>query len=309
MADNKPVLGIVLSLMSMIFFSFVYVFSKAVLQEVSLAKFGVYWFGVGMIENGIYFFAAKLHKKFLALDKKVKFIVILVSLFELIGTVLFFLAIDLYKSPAVVSFLATTIPVFVLILAFIFLKERFNAVESVGIVITILGAMFISYQSAILNEIENVNLGLIAGLLFGLIFAVNSVLLRKYSVEIHPVMITFFRVVLLFLFSLIWLKMRGEDFSISKTVLFNVLVGATFGPFLGVLANIWALRYIEATIVSTIVNAKGFLIMLIAYFYLSIIPKPYQIYGGILTVLGVIILSYGKHLKIKQLSLASEKVN
>jgi drug/metabolite transporter (DMT)-like permease len=77
---------------------------------------------------------------------------------------------------------------------------------------------------------------------------------------------------------------------------------------LGVLASIWALKYIEATISSTVINAKGFLVMLIAYFYLSIVPRPYQIIGGILTVAGVTLLSYGQHRRNKRLLELEQKL-
>ena len=95
---------------------------------------------------------------------------------------------------------------------------------------------------------------------------------------------------------------NGDSLQIPSSALKNILIGATLGPFVGLLASVFALKYIEATITSVIVNAKGFLILIIAYWYLNLTPERYQIIGGLLAVLGVAILSYGKYLKMNKVA-------
>ncbi len=302
MAKNNALIGLTFAFISVVAFSIVYVFSKAALNEVSLAQFGVYWFTVALIENGIYFFAAGLFKKFWQLPAKKRWLIVLISFFELVGTVMFFWSIKLFRNPAAVSFISTLIPIFVGILSFIFLRERFNFLESTGIVLTIVGAMIISYQSATLGEIEHAKLGLFVAFGFVLIFAVNTILMRVAVRDAHPVMISLMRSVFLLTFWVIVLIINGESLKIPGSALKNILIGATLGPFIGLLASVFALKYIEATITSVIINAKGFLILLIAYWYLNLEPEPYQIYGGLLAVAGVAILSYGKYLKEKRQS-------
>ncbi len=295
--------GIFLSIISALSLSLVYIFSKAALNEVSFWQFNFYWFLFAAVENGVFFFATGLHKKFLSLQSKEKKLIFLISFLELIGTVAFFATIKLYKNPTVISFLANTVPIMVGLLSYIFLRERFNLWETVGIIITILGAMIIGYQSSVLKEVEKIGLGLTLVGVFVLAFSVNSVLARVSLRNSHPVMITFFRSLLLFIFAVFMIFYTGEDLSISREGLKNILLGSFLGPFFGVITAFWALKYVEATISSVIINAKGFLIMLLVYWYLSIAPQTYQIYGGLLAVAGVAILSYGKHLKIKSLSL------
>ena len=291
--------GILLSFVSALSLSFVYIFSKAALNTMSLWQFGFYWFLIGTIENAILFLVYGLHHKFMQLEKKQRLLILLIAIFELIGTIAFFTSIKLYKNPTVVSFLANTVPITVGILSYIFLRERFNFFEAMGIIITIAGAMIIGYQSTVLKEVEQIGLGLILVLVFVILFSVNTILARVSLRNSHPLMITFFRTVLLFIFSFFMILYEHESFSIPWEGMKNIILGATFGPVLGVLASFWALKYVEATISSTIINAKGFLIMVLVYFYLSIKPEVYQIYGGLLAVLGVAIMSYGKHLKIK----------
>ncbi len=291
--------GIALSLVSALSLSLVYIFSKAAMDYMSLWQFGFYWFLIAMLENGALFFAYKLHREFMKLERKQKFLILQIAVFELIGTIAFFASIRLYKNPTVVSFLANTVPITVGVLSYFFLRERFNFFEAIGIVITIIGAMIIGYQSTVLQEVEQIGLGLLVVFVFVILFSVNTILIRVSVRNSHPLMISFFRTVLLFLFSFLMIVIKHESFSVPRVGVKNILFGATFGPVIGVLTSFWALKYIEATISSTIINAKGFLIMVLVYLYLSIVPETYQIYGGLLAVLGVAIMSYGKHLKIK----------
>ena len=299
METKKAWKGIGLSLVSALSLSLVYIFSKAALNTMSLWQFGFYWFMIALIENGILFFVYGLHKKFMKLERKQRLLLIVIAVFELFGTIAFFSSIQLYKNPTVVSFLANTVPITVGILSYIFLRERFNFYEAIGIVITIVGAMIIGYQSTVLRDVEKIGLGLLLVAVFVILFSVNTILARVSLRNSHPLMITFFRTILLFVFSFLMILYKHESFAVPWEGMKNIIFGATFGPVIGVLTSFWALKYVEATISSTIINAKGFLIMILVYFYLSIVPETYQIYGGLLAVLGVAIMSYGKHLKIK----------
>ncbi len=300
MEEKHPWRGIFLSIISALSLSLVYIFSKGALNEMSLWQFGFYWFFIALVENAILFFVYGLHRKFLQLKRRQRLLIMLIAVFELIGTISFFAAIQLYRNPTVVSFLANTVPITVGILSYIFLRERFNFFEALGIVITIIGAMIIGYQSTVLKEVEHIGLGLLLVVVFVVMFSVNSILARVSLRNSHPLMITFFRSILLFVFSFFMIIYKKESFDVPWQGLKNIILGATFGPVLGVITAFAALKYVEATISSTIVNAKGFLIMLLVYLYFSIAPETYQIYGGLLAVLGVGIMSYGKHLKIKK---------
>jgi len=294
--------GIGLSLISALSLSFVYIFSKAALNTMSLWQFGFYWFLIAFLENSLLFFLYGLHKKFFYLSKREIYLILLIAFFELLGTMAFFASIKLYKNPTVVSFLANILPITVGVLSYIFLKERFNFFELFGIIITILGAMIIGYQSTVLKEIEKIGLGLLMVFTFVILFSVNTILIRISVRNSNPLIISFFRTLFLFIFSTFMIFYQHESLMISWNGMKNIIIGASLGPVFGVLTSFWALKYVEAAISSTIINAKGFLIMVLAYFYLLIIPESYQIYGGLLAVLGLAIMSYGKHLKIKSLS-------
>ncbi len=297
MKKSNAVLGLTLAFISTVAYSIVFVFSKAALNQVNLTVFGVYWYTIATIETGVYFFGKRLYKQFAGLKQGQKILVIVIAILEVIGTVLFFLSIKLFRHPAAVSFIGTLIPVFVGILSFIFLHERFNFLESVGIVLTIVGAAVISYQSTVLGEITRAKLGLAAAFVFILIFSLNTVLMRISVQNAHPAILSFFRALFLLVFWVAVALVTKQNLKIPAEALKNIVIGATLGPFIGLMANIFALKYIEATITSVFINTKGFLILIIAYFYLHLVPEPYQIVGGVIAVVGVALMSYGKYKK------------
>ncbi len=297
MHRSNAVLGLTLAFVSTVAYSLVFVFSKAALNQVNLTVFGVYWYIIATIETGVYFFVKGLHRDFANLERKQQVLVIVIAVLEVIGTVLFFLAIKLFRHPAAVSFIGTLIPVFVGILSYIFLHERFNFLESIGIILTIVGAGIISYQSTVLGEITRAKLGLLAAFVFVLIFSLNTVLMRISVQNAHPAVISFFRAFFLLIFWFAVALATKQQLKIPAEALKNIIIGATLGPFIGLIANIFALKYIEATITSVFVNTKGFLILIIAYFYLHLVPEEYQLVGGVIAVSGVALMSYGKYIK------------
>jgi len=167
-----------LALVSVLAVSNVYIFSKAALKEVSLSQFGVYWFSFGLIWILTYGFYKKIFKHFKELSNRCYLVLILLGFIEVIGTYYFFKAIHTISNPTIVSFIGNISPVFIIILSFLMLQERFSKLEFVGMILALFGAFIISY-------IPNTNFKdmFINGsqyLLFSSLFAaINAVIIKK----------------------------------------------------------------------------------------------------------------------------------
>jgi len=103
----------------------VYIFSKAALNELHLFQFGFYWFGFALIWNNLFIGFRKKKLNLKQLPKKSWYAVSANVFFEVIGTILFFTGINIMDNPTIVSFLVNIGPVFMLIMGFIFLNERY----------------------------------------------------------------------------------------------------------------------------------------------------------------------------------------
>ncbi len=146
MKISKAGKGILLAIGAAFAVSSVYIFSKAALNEIQLPQFGFYWFGLGIFWNLIYIFSFKKQKKLKSIQRKSWGALLLIAILEMFGTLFFFLALRSVENPTVVSFLANINPLLVTTLGILMLKERFNRYEFIGMLITLLGALMISFR-------------------------------------------------------------------------------------------------------------------------------------------------------------------
>lgn len=81
---------------------------------------------------------------------------------------------------------------------------------------------------------------------------------------------------------------------------------STLGPFLASLAGYQALRYIEAGRASVLGSSKGLFVLIGAFFYFGTLPQAHQIWGGLISILGVVLISMGKVWSSKKTKKASK---
>jgi drug/metabolite transporter (DMT)-like permease len=290
---NDRLKGYLFSFIAVLAISNVYIFSKAALNEASLAQFGIYWFAFGFLWNLIFAIKQKKLKAIRGFQKSHVFILLTLGLLEIIGTSFFFLAIRTVPNPAIVSFIGNVNPVFVVILSFIFLRERFNTAELIGMALALLGAFIISYQGR--DVLENIFIEGTDYMIFsGILFSVSTILAKKNVQKLGPSIMALNRTFQLFIFSGLALWYLGEPLKISSGAFWNILIGSTLGPFLTSLAGYQALKYIEASRNSILGSSKGLFVMIGAFFYFNTLPQAHQIWGGLISILGVLLISIGR---------------
>lgn len=290
--------GYFFSLLATLAFSNVYIFSKAALQEIELAQFGVYWFGLAILFNLVYIFFTKKYKKISELSSKCLKIIALIGLIEIISTSFFFSGINAMENPAIASFLGNTGPIFITIMGVSFLSERFNFVEVLGIILILFGAFVISYNQNTAFEDFFVagTWFIILSALFG---AFSAIIAKKYIQKIEPVFLSINRSLYLFIFANIVLLSMNQTYTIPVSAVKNLVLGSVLGPFLAVLTSLIALKYIEASRSSIIQSSKGVFVLLGAYLYFDILAEGYQILGGLITIIGFIVIVLGKKMLAK----------
>lgn len=285
--------GILLAIAAALAVSNVYIFSKAALNEIHLAQFGVYWFGLGIIWNIIYILIRGKQSGLRILSRRSLKALLMIAVFEMFGTLFFFMAIKTVPNPAVVSFLANINPLFVTVLGIIFLKERFNNTEFAGMAILLLGAIIISIKGS-----ENVDTILVPGvqyvLLSGLLFSIATVIAKKQIKYIDASFLALSRIILLFIFSIGSLLVLELAVVIPISAFTNIAIGSILGPFLTATLGYLALKYIEVSKASMVRSVRSLFVLTGAFIYFGDWPTYWQIIGGLITISGVIIISLGK---------------
>ncbi|MDA3821494.1 MAG: DMT family transporter, partial [Bacteroidales bacterium] len=276
----------------------VYVFSKAALLEVNFFQFQFYWFSFAIIWILTYLIITGIIKQIKHL-KKVSFRNLgIIGFLELCASLTLFTAIRLAENPANVSFLSNVTPVFVTIMGIRFLKERFNFIEAVGIILTIGGVILITYtRNSSISDFFGQGSGWI---LLSSLFLSISIIFTKINIKnIHPGIFALNRTLFLLIFGIAAMLIRQESLTVPGRAVFNMALGSFLGPFITALAQYSALKFIEASRTMIIQSTRGMFVMIGSVIYLSIIPTNLQIIGGSITIIGVIIMTWGKILTKK----------
>jgi drug/metabolite transporter (DMT)-like permease len=290
---NPTVKGISLAFLATLGMANVYVFSKAALLEVNYYQFQFYWFGFALIWILPFLILTGMIKKIPQLSRASNITLVIIGLLELGAATLLFLAIQLAENPTIISFLSNLTPIFVTVLGIRFLGERFNSVEAIGIILTIGGVILITYtRDTSIAEFFGKGSGWI---LVSSVFSSISIVTAKSRIrDIHPGILTLNRVIFLFVFAVTAMLFRQESFVVSGTATLNMALGSLMGPFLTGMAQYSALKYIEASRTMIIQATRSLFVLAGSLIYLSILPELLQLVGGLVTIVGVIVMTWGK---------------
>ena len=271
-------------------FSSLYVFSKASLNQVSLAQFGLYYFGIGFMLNFSLVLISGKFKQIVRLPKKVIYLLLVLAALDLASNVTFFLAIHAIADPSVTSFLGNLFPVFLTSLSIIFLKERFSLVEAVGGILAISGAFIISFTGdPDWHKFFIPGTGWVVVNTF--LAAAFSVIVKKNIDRASPEIFNLNSNAWIFLVFLGYFLYSGESAVISANALFNISAGAFFGAFVGLLSFYYSYRYIPASRSSIVQSLKGIFVLVIAFIYFGTLPQSVQLIGGAVTIAGVMVMT------------------
>lgn len=286
---NPELKGYAYILLATVAGSTVYVFSKAALNEVSLAQFGVYWFGMAIVWNTLWTLRTAEHRKFHEITRKSFRVLLLLGLIEMVATGTFYGAISVAGNPAIPSFLRNMEYIFVTLLGVILLGERFRGLEIAGVMLTFTGAFVISYyKGGSLTSYLTGSSGLM--LICTTFYAFRTIIAKKFIKTITPTMLAINRAIFLLSLALVLLVFSGQSLKIPAGALINIMIGSFMGPFLTSIGQYSALKYIEASRAAIIQSTTSLFVVLGVFLYFGKLPLAYQIAGGMLTIGGVIVL-------------------
>ncbi len=271
----------------------VYVFSKAALLEVTFFQFQFYWFGLALVWMLPFLIFKGVIRKIRQLSRASNITLGIIGLLELGAASTLFLSIRLAENPTTISFLSNLTPIFVTILGIRLLGERFNTIEAISIILTVGGVILITYtRDTTIQEFFGKGSGWI---LVSSLFSSVSIITAKSRIrDLHPGILTVNRIVFLLVFALAAMLIRNESFVVTPRAAVNLALGSLMGPFLTGLVQYYALRYIEASRSMIIQSTRSLFVLVGSMIYLAIMPEKLQLIGGIITILGVIIMTWGK---------------
>ena len=210
----------------------------------------------------------------------------LVSLLMGIGLFFGFIAYVysmLNTSVANVNFIMTTQVIFLSFFGFIFLKEKFEFITLVSILITILGVLIIFVNSINVGDLR----GNLIALAMPLCFAGIVIFVKKFP-NSDLTLSGFIGSVLV----IIYVLFTSENIVISKNDFFLASVAGIFQTGLPFILLVLASKYISSAVIGLTMLLEAVLGPMWAYFFINDIPSLNVFIGGIFILFGVILKLY-----------------
>jgi len=267
-----------------------FVFSKSALNHLTVVQFGLIWFSMGVIWNIIWFLVRRDFRRIKDSFGTKTIVALVIALLEGAATGLFYMAIKAMENPAVVSFIGNIGPVFVTIMGVGLLKERFRNSQLIGILITIIGIFIINYREG--GFAGFLDPGSIYVIGASLLFSVATIVGRRYHKMLIPGYMSLIRTFLLAAAMLLFF-LNGNQMPVLLPELWRDLsIGSLLETLIVIVFAYQALKLIEATKTSLIISSKGVWTLLLAWIFLGVFPSVMQLTGGILTLIGVWLITW-----------------
>ncbi len=280
MKNNKK--GIFFAILSAILLSFSYIFFTVLLKGEAISQILFYWFLIALIFSLL--FGIKKRKQIFKELKNNLNQLIFLGISEGLAAIFFLTSLKIL-GPSLTAFLVQFVFIFVLLYSLIFLKEKFNLFEFFGIILAIGGVLIIN-----LNQEVYIIKGSFLILIAALLFATSSFIAKKSIKKVSSKTINLIRLFFISLFGLGYLLIQNENFIISLSNLWLIIIGSFFCAFLGFELFYNSLKYIELATSNTLRTLSPLFTLLFAFVILSEIPTLTKIIGGFLILVGVLIL-------------------
>jgi len=189
----------------------------------------------------------------------------------------------LNTSVANVNFIMTTQVIFLSVFGFIFLKEKFEFITLISILITLLGVLIIFVNSINVGDLK----GNIIALAMPLCFAGIVIFVKKFP-NSDLTLSGFIGSVLV----IIYVLFTGENIVISKNDFFLASVAGIFQTGLPFILLVLASKYISSAVIGLTMLLEAVLGPMWAYFFINDIPSLNVFIGGIFILFGVILKLY-----------------
>jgi drug/metabolite transporter (DMT)-like permease len=269
-----------------------FVFSKSALNHLTVVQFGLIWFSMGVIWNIIWFLVRRDFRRLKDSFGTKTIVALVIALLEGAATGLFYMAIKAMENPAVVSFIGNIGPVFVTIMGVGLLKERFRNSQLIGILITIIGIFIINYREGGFAGFLDPGSSYVIGA--SLLFSVATIVGRRYHKMLIPGYMSLIRTFLLAAAMLLFF-LNGHQMPVLLPELWRDLsIGSLLETLIVIVFAYQALKLIEATKTSLIISSKGVWTLVLAWIFLGVFPTVMQLTGGILTLIGVWLITWNR---------------
>jgi drug/metabolite transporter (DMT)-like permease len=194
-------------------------------------------------------------------------------------------------SASVSAFIIATIPVFTPIVAYLFLREKLNKQNLIGLLVSFAGVLFIIVRLDLSLTVSPMGIGLLfMAVLSAIIYAV---ILKKLSAKYRPVTIVAWQELIGSLYFLPFFLYFDFDSVLAITpsakALLSLLMLGIFASAISYVLYTFVIQNMKLSKANIYVNLIPVFAVITAYFILDEIFTPMKIVGMILVIFGVVL--------------------
>ena len=286
--DNKnrfPIVGYLFLVGTALFTALSYAFGKAVDTNLDPESTMFFWFFGAFICSIFVVIAIPSQRAEVRKLRNYIKIFVYTSILTSIGAALWIISIRTIGIP-LTSFLMKAQTLFALMLGMMFLGERLNKGETVGIAITITGGVIVAYQSDI-----GLLIGTFTALSAAFFYSALSFIVKKYAQNLNMLTVANLRALGVSIFLLIYLFVTGTFEMPTRLIdiIFMALGGIT-GAYIAKACQFQAIKLIDVSRTTAVLPMESIFVVLLSYFLFDEIPSVFKLIGGGLIIAGVIFL-------------------
>jgi uncharacterized membrane protein len=197
--------------------------------------------------------------------------------------------------PSLAAFLNRAEVLIAILLGMLFLGERFNKMETIGAIISILGIIVMRMTLRV-----EYSTGFWLVLLGSIFFGMTEFFSKMTVKHVEPIIAVYLRNLTMSI--LYWIIFTGGNTSIAglEHVWLGVLALGIFGPILSRMVYMMALARLELSKVAVISQSTPIFVILIAVALLGQLPTFREIVGGLFLSIGCLIMIFARYRSVEK---------
>ena len=282
--NNKafPIKGYLFLVCSAFFTSLSYIFGKAINNEFSPETTVFFWFFGAFLCSLLVVVWLPSQRLEIRGVRRYFPIFVYSSILTAVGAALWIASIWII-GPPLTSFLMKSQTLFTLMLGFIFLGERLNRWELFGIIITILGAVIVSYQKE-----GYLLMGTLLALISAFFYSILSFLIKKIAQDLNMLTVASLRALGVSIVVFIYLTVTGTFEMPSLLDVLFMTLGGISGAFIAKTSQFQSIKLLDVSRSTAVMPLESLFVVLFSYLFFGDLPSLVKLAGGVCIVTGVV---------------------
>lgn len=282
--EKFPVTGYLFLVGTALFTALSYVFGRAADKTIDGETTMFIWFFGAFLCSIVVVIAVPSQRADFRSLGKYKKIFVLSSILTAVSAVLWILAIRTIGIP-LTSFLMKSQTLFSLLLGMVFLGERLNRWESIGVVITITGGVIVAYQREF-----SLLMGTFTAIGAALCYSSLSFLVKKIGQDLNMHTVANLRALGVSIFLFLYLMITGSFHMPRPIDIMYMALGGITGAYIAKACQFQAIKMIDVSRTTAVLPLESIFVVLFSYFIFHEIPSVKKLIGGAGIITGVIFL-------------------